>query len=111
MWQKICRFRIQGIPIQIIYGPEYTYFLQWTKDKLQEWMEHWFLNEPPCNFWKNDKCTPFNKLMLKYACSPWVEKSPKISKPSKVHIFWEGHKTLRNLHFRFDRGVALEGGR
>ena len=21
----------------------------------------------------------------------------------KVHIFWEGHKTLRNLHHRFDR--------
>ena len=22
--------------------------------------------------------------------------------PNKVHIFWEGHKILRNLHRRFD---------
>ena len=21
----------------------------------------------------------------------------------KVHIFWEGHKILQNLHYRFDR--------
>ena len=24
-------------------------------------------------------------------------------KPIKVHIFWEGHKILQNLHRRFDR--------
>ena len=23
--------------------------------------------------------------------------------PNKVHIFWEGHKILRNIHYRFDR--------
>ena len=32
-----------------------------------------------------------------------VEERSVASGNGKVHIFWEGHKILRNLHRRFDR--------
>ena len=44
------------------------------------------------SFWQ---CAQYTALQLKYTyLHTYVH---------KVHIFWEGHKILRNLHRRFDR--------
>ena len=40
--------------------------------------------------------------ILRYL-NTWISRPFLLSKyPDKVHLFWEGHKILRNLHRRFD---------
>ena len=45
------------------------------------------------NFWKKN---------LKFFFSTFFRKKVSIALNFKVHIFWEGHKILRNLHLNFD---------
>ena len=55
------------------------------------------------------KNTSVNLLFLKEPCMDYLPSTaggrnkPRVSIFGKVHIFWEGHKILRNLHRRFDR--------
>ena len=38
----------------------------------------------------------------------YIKKFKFLTKRNKVHLFWEGHKILRNLHLTFDYGTYLQ---
>ena len=62
------------------------------------------LSQHSCNIWevargcKGVAANTYQDWFLKFRYS---EKATKICFDIKVHIFWEGHKILRNLHLTF----------
>ena len=60
------------------------------------------INERQCNY-KNVLDITRNTLFFwRYHILIWVSSFRGIHECDKVHIFWEGHKILRNLHQIFD---------